>query len=55
MENANNNSFSKKAESNKNPGHSWTADDQCKIFYGQNASFCHVTKKLNLINYFFFV
>ena len=34
--------FSLKAGSYQNVGYDWTADDQCKIFYGNNASFCHV-------------
>ena len=44
IKNSTGNSFSQEADSYKNPGHSWTADDQCRLFYGLNASFCHVIK-----------
>jgi hypothetical protein len=33
------------------PGHLWSADDQCKYFYGANATYCRVILKYNsLIN-----
>ena len=35
----------------ENPGLFWTADDQCKMFYGPTASFCHVN--LFHISHFF--
>ena len=42
MEDSTGDSFGQKAESYTNSGHFWTADDQCKLLYGSNASFCHV-------------
>lgn len=29
-------------DSLKNPGRLWSADDQCKLIYGNQASFCQV-------------
>ncbi len=56
IKNSAGNSFSQEADSYKNPGHSWTADDQCRVYYGVNASFCHVIKYRILFKFkFYFV
>ena len=38
-----------------NPGRIWSADDQCKLVYGNNATFCKVSnipnETENLINF----
>ena len=53
--NSTGNSFSQEADSYKNPGHSWSADDQCRLYYGLNASFCHVIKHRILFKYKFYI
>jgi hypothetical protein len=39
----------------KFPGQSWTADDQCKMIYGSEASYCRVIIFFNSISLYIFI